>query len=164
MSDVRMVALDSSTKRTGCAFFVNGELDHFALIDISHFNGTVEERIREMGAHIFKLLNEFKPTMVYMEEPKGHSNIDLVRKLSMVLGEVLGWCVEHGAYYEIVKPSEWRSWLGLKQGSKTKREELKQESINAVLDMYGYSVDDDTADAINLGTAVINKFGTQENK
>lgn len=158
MSEARMCSIDASTKRTGLALFVNGDLNDHALIDISKYKGSTDERIREMGKLIMEYLDEWKPTMVYIEEPKGHQNVELVRKLSMVLGVVLGWCIDNDAYYQIVQPSVWRQWLGMDQGNK-KREDLKIESIQAVQDMFGITLDDDTADAINIGVAVLNKYG-----
>lgn len=158
MSEAKMVSLDASTKRTGLALFVNGELKDYGLIDISKFKGTTDERIREMGRLIMEYLDEWKPTMVYIEEPKGHQNVELVRKLSMVLGTVLGWSIQNSSYYQIVQPTVWRQWLGMDQGNK-KREDLKRESIQAVQDMFGLTLDDDTADAINIGVAVLNKYG-----
>ena len=44
------------------------------------------------------------------------------------------------------------------EGRKT-RNELKEASINAVKDIYGINVIDDIADAINIGSAMLIKYG-----
>ena len=70
------------------------------------------------------------------------------------------WCVWKGKEYHEVMPSVWRKWLpGFDQGKK-KREELKKESIQYVKDKLNMSVTDDEADAINLGTAVLNYYSS----
>ena len=162
MSEVRMVSIDPATYKTGIALFVNGKLDKYGLIDLSKFKGQTNDRIKEMARVIIcDYLNKWKPTMVFIEEPKGRNNIDLVRKLVMVMGSVLGWCVINNAYYEIVMPNVWRKWLGLDQGKK-QRDDLKAESIQAVQDMFGINVDDNIADAINIGVAVLNRYSGED--
>lgn len=157
-NDVKMVSIDSSTRRTGMALFNNGELEDYGLIDLSKSELEVDERIVEMGGKIFQALNIWKPSIVYIEQPQGHGkNVAMVRKLSELIGFVKAWGYINDAYVLEVAPSVWRKYVGLEQGGK-KRDELKQESINAVKDVYGVWVVDDVADAINLGTGMINKF------
>lgn len=160
MSDgARMVAVDSSTKKTGISLFINGELEEANLIDLSSHKGTTDERINAMGANLILMLSKWDPHMVYIEEPKGHgSNLELVRKLSEILGIVRGWCIDNSRHYEEIKPSEWRSYLGFKQGAATKRTELKRESVEYVRDRYGILVNDDVADSICIGDAMIKKY------
>lgn len=161
---IKMVAVDSSTKKTGISLFVNGELEESKLIDLSSFKGDTEERINVMGANILLMLGKWNPAIVYIEEPKGRGgNIELIRKLAEVLGIVRGWCIDNSAEYHEVKPSEWRAQLGFKQGGGTKRTELKRESVEYVRDKYNVLVNDDVADSICIGDAMIIKYGEQEN-
>ena len=53
--------------------------------------------------------------------------------------------------------------LGFKQGSGTKRSDLKQQAIDMIYDRYGISVTNDEADAICIGIAYIKKT-TEENQ
>lgn len=149
-----LVSIDGSTRKTGMALFDGDKYVDSILIDLSRDRTQTDARISTMGLSIWSRLNEWKPDVVYIEEPKGHSNIDLVRKLSEILGMVRAWCITHSAVYREIKPSEWRARLGFKQGT-TKREELKQESMDYVKLRYGLDVSDDEADAICIGVAAI---------
>ena len=51
-----------------------------------------------------------------------------------------------------------RKYVGLEQGGK-KRAELKAASMEYVKSKYGIEVNDDTADAICIGGAVLNMYG-----
>ena len=158
MNNVRLVSLDSSTNKTGAALFVDGKYMEFNLIDLSKAGLELDPRIDEMGKRIMTLLSHWRPSMVYIEEPKGHNNVELVRKLSTILGIVRGWCITNGVYFEEIKPTVWRKYIGLDQGGK-KRAELKAASIEYVKDKYGIEVNDDVADAICIGGAVLNMYG-----
>lgn len=147
-----LVSIDGSTRKTGMALFDGDKYVDSILIDLSKDKAQTDERISTMGLKIWNQLNQWNPDVVYIEEPKGHSNIDLVRKLSEILGMVRAWCITHLAIYREIKPSEWRARLGFKQGT-TKREELKQESMDYVKVRYGLDVSDDEADAICIGVA-----------
>ena len=54
----------------------------------------------------------------------------------------------------ILKPTEWRKACGFKQG-RVKREQLKQQAIDFVKDVYHLQVTDDEADAICIGSAYV---------
>ena len=157
MSSARMVSLDTSTNKSGCALFVCGQLEEYNLIDLSKMGWQLDDRINGMGRQLIGMLNHWKPNMVYIEEPKGHQNIELVRKLSEILGIVRGYCITHDVYSSEIKPSEWRKYCSLDQGGK-KRAELKAASVDYVKNKYGIEVNDDVSDAICIGDAVINIY------
>lgn len=153
----KIVAIDSSTRKTGMSYFVNGEFVKHGLIDLSKGYDDTEERIRIMGGKILQALNIWKPDTVYIEQAQGQGkNVSLVRKLSELIGFAKAWCVLNGASIEEVPPSVWRKYVGIDQGKK-KRPELKAESIRLVKETYGLDVGDDEADAICIGIAMINK-------
>ena len=153
-----MVSIDSSTKKTGMALFIGGRMSTYTLIDLSKIKD-VNERIDKMCLDIIKQLSKWSPSVVYIEEPKGEGrNVELVRKLSEILGAVRAWCLTHGSDYVEVKPSVWRKYVGIEQGNK-KRDELKQASIDYVYRKHGVVVNDDVADSICIGSAMINKYG-----
>lgn len=60
--------------------------------------------------------------------------------------------------YEVFYPTNWRKVLGFKQGSGTKRSELKQQAIDMIYDRYGITATNDEADAICIGMAYIKKI------
>lgn len=158
MNDGRLISIDSSTNKTGMALYIGGALKEYKLIDLSKSGFELDPRIDEMGRRILALLSHWQPTMVYIEEPKGHNNVELVRKLSTILGIVRGWCIQNSVYFEEIKPSVWRKYIGLDQGGK-KRAELKAASVEFVKNKYGIEVNDDVADAICIGGAIINMYG-----
>ena len=155
----RMVGIDSSTKKTGLSLFVDGELKDYCLVDYSKVKD-INDRINQMGLGVLSVLGDWLPDMIYIEEPKGEGrNVELVHKLSEILGIVRCWAITHGCYYEEVKPSVWRHDLGIEQGKK-KREELKAASISYVKDKYGIIPEtDDVADSICVGAAMVEKYG-----
>ncbi|MGE9950112.1 hypothetical protein [Coprococcus catus] len=57
-----------------------------------------------------------------------------------------------------IRPSSWRKAINLKQNKNIKREQLKQEAIDYVKEKYNIEVNDDIADAICIGDAVLNLF------
>ena len=158
MDGIKTVSIDSSSRKTGMALFVDGNLEEYQLIDLSTSKESTDVRINVMGKNILLLLSRWQPEIIYIEEPQGHGcNLKLVNILCQIIGIVRGWCIQHNAFFEIVSPSVWRKYLGMSQGGK-KREELKAESIRIVEEKYGIEVNDDTADAINIGNAMINRY------
>ena len=161
MEGTKTVSIDSSSRKTGMALFIDGKLDMYELIDLSTNKEPTETRINVMGKNILLLLSHWQPEIVYIEEPQGHGcNLKLVNILCQIIGIVRGWCIDHKAYFEIVHPSVWRKYLGMSQGGK-KREELKSESMRIVKEKYGIEVNDDMADAINIGNAMINRYSKE---
>lgn len=154
---IRLVSLDTSTKKSGCALYVDGELKKWKLLDCSK-NTDIDSRINEMGSALLFLLDEWKPDIICIEEPKGSGrNVQLVKNLSEVIGFVRAWSICHDCSYSEVMPSVWRKWVNLPQGKK-KREELKQESIDLVKKRFGIILEnDDVCDAILIGAAAINQ-------
>lgn len=162
MGDVRVVSIDSSTKKTGMALYVNGEYRDHILIDNSHIRD-IDERINMMGKMIMEQLDWWLPSIIYIEEPKGEGrNVELVRKLCTIIGIVRGWAISHSTFFQEVKPSVWRKYVGISQGGK-KRDELKAASVALVKAAYKIDVNDDVADAICIGKAMVNRYGNKEN-
>ena len=152
---VKLVSIDSSTNYTGMAFFENGKYVRHILID-QHIYKDVDRRIDEMIRCITEELQKFKPDIVYIEQPKGSGgNVEMVRKLSEILGAVRLWCVWKGKDYHEIMPSQWRKWCDIEQGKKT-REQLKAASIAHVQNVLGIDATDDEADSICIGWGAIN--------
>lgn len=157
-----MCSIDSSTSKTGMAIWSSGVLTDHHLIDCSSIKD-VDERSMAMGRSLVSYLDKHSPNVIYIEQPKGHSNIELVRKLSRILGVVMGWAATHGCYYEEVMPSVWRKYIPeFNQGGKA-RTELKDESMRVCEELFGFKpLSDDEADACNLGQAMINRYADNE--
>ena len=158
----RMVSIDASTTKTGLAFFEGNTLLSHHLIDHSSIKD-IDDRSMAMSRSIVSYLGEYQPRVIYIEQPKGKANIELVRKLSRILGVVMGWASTHDCYYEEVMPSVWRKYVpGFQQGKKN-REELKEESIQLCKKIFKFNpLSDDEADACLIGYGMINKYSDEQ--
>ena len=147
---MRLLALDTSTKHTGYAFFVNGKLERSGVIDSDIPDS--KQRLNYMILRIYDLLNKAKPERVAFEDVKILNNQHTLVILSEILGAVIGYCNAHLIQYEYYSPAEWRSRNGI-QVYRAKRDELKRLSIEQVKEKYNIDATDDEADAILIGTA-----------
>lgn len=153
---IKVMSFDSSTKKTGVAFFVDGQLTNYKLLDYSEIKDT-ETRIEKMSKAIWNELCIFSPAFVFAEDTWNARNIATSKLLTEILGVIKGWCIGNNRDFKKLLPSEWRKYAGINQ-SKKKREELKAESIAYVKKKYNIDVNDDVADAITLGDSVFNYF------
>lgn len=149
---MRLLALDTSTKHTGYAFFVNGKLERSGVIDSDIPDS--KQRLNYMILRIYDLLNKAKPERVAFEDVKILNNQHTLVILSEILGAVIGYCNAHLIQYEYYSPAEWRSRNGI-QVYRAKRDELKRLSIEQVKEKYNIDATDDEADAILIGTAYL---------
>lgn len=158
---IRLVALDTSTKVSGCALFVGGKLVEHCAIDYSKEKDS-ELRMNMMAMSLVKRLNVWQPDIIVIEHPQGEGrNILIVNRLSEIVGAVRLYAAAKNVEFHEMMPTEWRKWAKLPQGKK-KREELKQLSRQMVLDKYDILVRDDESDAILLGHGYINMIEDSE--
>lgn len=153
-----LLSLDSSTKDTGCAIYINGQYFYSKAIDVSKIKDS-EDRMSEMIRSIYALFDGISPSIVVVELTSVMRNPDTQRKLTMVLGAILGKCLECGAEFHAYRPTEWRSIVKDKNEKlPKKREELKQWALDRC-NTLGYKVtDDNEAEAILLGLAYIKQW------
>ena len=152
----RLISIDPSTKASGVATFDDGKLVDFDLF--KNNDSDTESRIHDMGAALLNYLKKKKPDIIYIEHPQGHgSNVALVGMICELLGVVRAYAIEKKIEYKELSPSVWRKYCGFNQGKKT-RKELKQMSMDFVKKNFNITVNDDIADAIALGTGVINYY------
>ena len=96
-------------------------------------------------------------------------NMSTINTLVKLIGGIWAYCVqlnmdtpmdfqtgEFNVYYVEYAPSEWRSLVGI---TARKRDDCKIASIKRIKDVYNLDVDDNEADAINIGEAYINEWG-----
>lgn len=150
-----MLALDASTKKTGYAVFENGKLKDYGLIDLSE-EKSMDSRMPAMTIKILQLLALY-PDVIYIEETAVVRNAATQRFLTRLQGVVYGWAIKNDSDFNTIRPNEWRSLVGIKC-SKKSREELKKESIKKVEELFNITTNEDTAEAILIGQAAINKY------
>lgn len=156
----KVLSLDTSSSSTGWAVFVNGKYESSGCIDLKKIKDS-KERMKEMVFSIQDLLNSEQPDIVYVELTSVARNVSAQRTLTMILGAIWAYCINHDIYYEAFRPTEWRSWVKYADEKlPRRREELKQWSICRVKELFGIDVQDDTSDAILLGLGAIYKYTT----
>lgn len=156
---VKLCTIDSSTRKTGIAIFVDNEYQDRFLIDCSSIKDS-NERVKDMGIRIIKVLDSIKPDLIYIEHPQGYGrNVSTVFKLTLIIGVVFGWCLQNDCEFNEIYPSEWRKMAGFSQGNKMTRDDLKALSITLAKEKFGIDCGDDEADAISMGYGVIQNKG-----
>lgn len=155
--DCLMVTIDSSTKKTGISFFLNGVLWKIALIDLDK-EKDIEIRFKYMSYLLLQVLIKFKPYILYIEETVVNRNVSTQRFLSRLQGVVYAWCVLNDCEYNTIRPTEWREELHFLQGKNHKREELKQQAVSYIEEKLGILVNDDAAESACIGFAVLKNW------
>lgn len=151
--DTIMISLDTSSKRTGWAMYINGEYYSSGIYDFSSYTGTTEQRIKIMVQYIIRDFEVKHPDIVVIEKDIVMNNMVTINSLTKIIGSVYGYCIMHDVFYFEFQPSEWRKLVGIKE---KKREQCKKVSIQLIKDKMNKEVSDDEADAINIGQAYIN--------
>lgn len=143
---VKVLALDTSSNKTGWALFINGKYAESGLIDLSK-NKNVEERIKKMCLTITTLIFAKSPNYVVIEQLSSTRNADTTRKLSRIIGAVYYYCISKDIDYTEISCDAWRGAVGIKN---SRGEKVKNDSMNRVLQKYKLDVDDNESDAINI--------------
>lgn len=154
----RIVSLDCSTKCSGIAVWENSKYKASHIIDYSKIKDT-NERITEMSKSLWKALDYYSPTSIYIEDTYCHGNPEVQKKLNRIQGVIFAWCLQHDAQFNLLMPSAWRKHIpDFPNGRSVKREEQKAFSVQYVSDHYdpiNDPITDDEADAILIGEAAI---------
>ena len=160
----KMLSLDTSSSKTGWAYFLAGRYKKSGVIDLDtkeckkKYKDNSDKRIEDMCLAVWDLLQKYKPDIIVIEKLNVSRNMNATRVLSKVIGTVYTYYIltDDCSYFEI-QPTQWRSQLGMQSGKK-KRDELKQLSIKYVKNTLGKDVTDDESDSICQGLAYIKMF------
>lgn len=160
----RMISIDSSSSKTGWAYFLDGKYNKSGVIDLDtkecrkKYKDNSDKRVEDMCLAVWELLQTYKPDIIVIEKLNVSRNMNATRVLSKVIGMVYTYYIlaDDCSYFEI-QPTQWRSQLGMQSGRK-KRDELKQMSIEYVKNTLGKNVTDDESDSICQGFAYIKMF------
>lgn len=148
-----LIAMDQSTRCSGYAVFENGEYVCSGVIDKSKSELDTYERSFEMARDLWRVMKKYKLQNLIIEEVSQQSNPKTVIILSRLQGMLIGYAEAHGVKTHILLPSQWRKALGFKQGSKVKRAELKQQSIDFVKNNFNMDLSEDEAEAVGIASA-----------
>ena len=147
--------IDSSTSSTGWGVIDTKFENELRLIDY----GTIKprkqletiDRIIYISRELRRILQDFKPELIVIEEMNVTRNMKTIRALSGLLTEIEVMLRNRQALYVKMTPSEWRKKVGIK--CKNDREMLKKASVDYVFEKYNENVSDDEADAICIAEA-----------
>lgn len=154
----KLLTIDSSTNKSGIAYFYNGKYKAHHLLDCSK-DKNIDTRFEEMSHQLWSILEIYKPNIIYIEETVVLRNAQTQRFLTRLQGVIYAWCMNHGCEFNTIRPTTWRKQLSFAQGKNVKRDQLKEQSVQYVLDNYRINVGDDEADALCIADAVIKIYG-----
>ena len=174
--EVTLLSLDTSSTKTGWAVFKNGIYKESGVLDWSHIKDNTEDRLQIMYIDIIQHIQKYEPDILVIEKDIVGSgkrqNMSTINTLVKLIGGIWAYCVqlnmdtpmnlptgEFVVFYVEYTPSEWRSLVGI---NARKRDDCKTASIKLIKDMYSKDVDDNEADAINIGQAYINEWSEEE--
>lgn len=153
----KLLSFDSSTKSTGYALFVNGKYSESGRLNHEKDKNKAYERSLVMMGEIIDLLNKYNPDIVTIELPHFSKDAQTHLCLGMIIGAVVGYCIEHDIFYYPVRASEWRSLIG---PYPKKRDDVKTWGIEKTKELFNIDVEcDDESDAILMCQAYVNKWG-----
>jgi Holliday junction resolvasome RuvABC endonuclease subunit len=140
-----ILALDQSTAVTGFAIFSNDNLKKSGYYKPS---GDLFTRINQTKNYIKELIEDNDIIYVFLEDIQYQKNQKTYKILSNLQGVIINLLVELDISFEIIPPSRWKSWNGIKG---KKREQQKRNTIEKVKEIYGKEALEDEADAICIG-------------
>ena len=162
------MGIDASTTSTGWSIFDGSELVTYGVIKPE--GADWRERLIHEGPQMAKVIDKYKPEKIYMEDvPLKHGNAKALVVLGAVQGFFCGLIAQYEIPIEFLLPSEWRSPLGLYDGTRegTKRAELKHKSILKANELFGLDLqwvspsskrnEDDSADSILIAYSQVKK-------
>lgn len=152
----KLISLDTSTKISGIAVFINGELSSHSAIDLSK-EKDMNIRFNNMSKRLWAYLESENPDIIYIEEMVVTRNANTQRFLTRLQGVVYAWCMLNNCDFNTIRPSVWRKFDPIEHKGK-KRDELKEEAVSFIKSKYNIEIVDDEAEAILIGLAVFEMY------
>ena len=146
---VRVIAFDQSTTATGWAVL---ERETSEIIDYGVLKpkGETNERIRQTIKQCLWLVDEYQASFVFIEGVQVQRNPRVFEILAKLSGSLEIMLEEKGYFVNVVKASEWRKLVGIKN---RKRAEVKKEAIDLVYTLYDIKASEDECEAILFARA-----------
>lgn len=148
-----IMSADQSTRKSGWSIFKDGEYVCSGVVDLSKSDLDTDARSFKMAKGIWKIINEYKPDELVIENVQQQSSVATVITLARLQGMIIGYAEAHGVKTHILLPSQWRKALDYNQGPKVKRAELKQQSLDYVKEHFGFKKCEDENEAICINVA-----------
>lgn len=145
---LRILALDNATIKTGFAVFEGKELIHSGVKEVSSSLPPVQ-RNAIMKQWMLSMIELWEIDVLGLEDVHYEDNPKTLISLAKLLGTL-----ENGGFEkllsppEIVSPSTWRSFCGIKGKARQQKKEAAQDYVKKVFNIIASQ---DRADAICLG-------------
>lgn len=150
---MNLLALDASTKSTGVAVYIDGQLKHHQCITASSTD--LIKRIYKMTDRLHQIIKQFKIEKIIMEQVLPDKGPSVKTQKALMYLQAAIQFMKHDDYPKIqiqfIYPSSWRAKCGIHTGRGIKRQTLKQADMAFVQQKFGLRVNDDIADAICIG-------------
>lgn len=149
-----ILGIDSSTTSTGWAVIDTKFDNELRLIDYGVIKPKQDEtidRIIYISRELRRILQDFKPELIVIEEMNVTRNMKTIRALSGLITTIEVMLRNRQALYVKLTPSQWRKSVGIQ--CKNDRNTLKKASVEYVREHYNENANDDEADAICIAEA-----------
>ena len=110
---MKLLSLDMSTRKTGWAVFNDNNLEAYDLIESTNEN--MFDRLEDMYNAIQELIKIYGIDHIVCEDVpvSMHSNLKTGKDLCVLQGCILSLVFKHKIDYDFLKPTSWRSSIGL---------------------------------------------------
>lgn len=136
-----VIGIDASTTCTGYGVFEDNKLIDYGCIRPE--GDSWRERLINEGPEFKDLLIKYRPDKIYMENvPLMGKQMQTLVILGAVQGFFIGITSSLNIPVEFLLPSQWRSIMGLYDGTKTgtKKEAMKEKAVKMANDLFGLSL------------------------
>ena len=149
---MKILSFDQASVITGWALFDDGKYIESGVIK-KRKDMPISERVPAMALAICSKIKEVKPDVVAIEDIQNQSSVKTVVDLARLQGGIIMYCVSKGIPIKIYHPSTWRKALNFTQGSKTKRDALKEQATEYIKSL-GFNIESqDESEAICINFA-----------
>ena len=164
-----VMGIDGSITSSGWSIFESDNCSRIASGRICPTGNNWREKIEKEWVLFSELFEKYRPKKIYMEDVPMKDGKLTIMKLGAVQGMVICLASQYGSDVQFLLPSEWRSDLGLFDGTRqgTHRDILKKKAIEMANKLFGLNLlwikekskknEDDESEALLIAYSQIKK-------
>lgn len=149
---MRILSLDQASVVTGYALFDGDNYIDSGVIT-KNKSIPIAERVPAMALSICAKIKELKPDVVIIEDIQNQNSVKTVVDLARLQGGIIMYCANKHIPIHIYHPSQWRKALNFVQGTKTKRDALKEQATEYIKELGFNITSEDESEAICINLA-----------
>ena len=168
-----IMGIDGSTTSSGWAIFDSERCKRIASGRVKPKGEDWREKIAYEWQSFSEIVKKYAPEKIYMEDVPMKDGKSTILKLGSVQGMAICLATQYGVEINFLLPSEWRSGLGLFDGTRqgTHRDILKRKAVEMANQLFNLNLawvkekskknEDDEAEALLIAYSQIKprKFG-----